>query len=417
MKKTSTYYSFYPKVVRVKKRCSFCISALNAAARFQDDAYRLEIVPLCQSLENSDKSYETFNVESFEGRLCFDYIFDEEQEYRIGVFSLQNSGAPLAEFPLYALGGDLFERIPYKGDLHVHSSYSHDGVESPEYVAASYRKRGYDFIAITDHGTPEGSLVAIDFFNESKTGLLILKGEEVHPPFNHIHTVNVGFDKSVNDFFRTESERALGEIRLLAERQNPQGVNAFEYASNIYTYKKIKEFNGLSILCHPFWQPKAYHMPEKMLELLFENREFDCFEVLGGHEVTFNNLQTAFYSQKRAEGQKIPIVGSNDSHGTEDTWRFDWFYTIAFCRGFDSEGIKEAILSGQSVAVESYPNERIRIYGDFRLVKYALFLQQEYFPLHDELCFDEGIQMKTYKPGDASLSSKTAAFAEIFFSR
>ena len=36
-----------------------------------------------------------------------------------------------------------------------------------------------------------------------------------------------------------------------------------------------------------------------------------------------------------------------------------------------------------------------------RLVRYATFLLQYFFPLHDELCFEEGRLMKQYATGTA----------------
>jgi hypothetical protein len=39
------------------------------------------------------------------------------------------------------------------------------------------------------------------------------------------------------------------------------------------------------------------------------------------------------------------------------------------------------------------PGEVVRVYGPFRLVKYALFLLREVFPAHDELCREESAAM------------------------
>jgi hypothetical protein len=40
------------------------------------------------------------------------------------------------------------------------------------------------------------------------------------------------------------------------------------------------------------------------------------------------------------------------------------------------------------------------IIGDFRLVKYACFLMKNYFPLHDELCYEEGRALKGFACGN-----------------
>ena len=53
-----------------------------------------------------------------------------------------------------------------------------------------------------------------------------------------------------------------------------------------------------------------------------------------------------------------------------------------------------------SVALETRPNESPRVYGPLRLVKYTRFLLTHYFPMHDEMCYEEGRLMKEYIRGD-----------------
>lgn len=45
------------------------------------------------------------------------------------------------------------ERFVVRGDLHVHSSYSHDSAVPAEKVIEDSAKTGYDFIALTEHNT------------------------------------------------------------------------------------------------------------------------------------------------------------------------------------------------------------------------------------------------------------------------
>ena len=73
----------------------------------------------------------------------------------------------------------------------MHTRYS-DGKEAPAIVCANYRRDGFDFLAITDHGKYFPSLEAIDAYENIPTGMKIFRGEEVHPPGNHIHMVNFG---------------------------------------------------------------------------------------------------------------------------------------------------------------------------------------------------------------------------------
>jgi len=84
----------------------------------------------------------------------------------------------------------LVQESDIKGDLHVHSKWS-DGTSPIEEVARAAQKRGYQYIAITDHskslriahGLDESRLMKqmeeIDRVNEKLKGFKILKGTEV----------------------------------------------------------------------------------------------------------------------------------------------------------------------------------------------------------------------------------------------
>jgi DNA polymerase (family 10) len=84
----------------------------------------------------------------------------------------------------------LVELGDIRGDLHVHSTWS-DGLATIEEMAAAARKRGYKYLAITDHSkraTIANGLSAdqllkqwkeIDRLNEKLRGFTILKGVEV----------------------------------------------------------------------------------------------------------------------------------------------------------------------------------------------------------------------------------------------
>lgn len=136
-----------------------------------------------------------------------------------------------------------------------------------------------------------------------------------------------------------------------------------------------------------------------------------------------NNLQVVRYYEERAKGRKIPIVGVTDCHHCESNRLFGWYYTIVFSPGLELEEITGSIKDLYSVAVESLPGVPAKAYGDFRLVKYALFLIREVFPCHDELCHVEGQMMLNYIRGDESaanvlshLKGRTADLMEKVFS-
>jgi predicted metal-dependent phosphoesterase TrpH len=64
-------------------------------------------------------------------------------------------------------------------DLHVHTSASFDSLASPESVVRAALSRGLTHIAITDHDTIDGALVARDLVSRETLDLTILVGQEV----------------------------------------------------------------------------------------------------------------------------------------------------------------------------------------------------------------------------------------------
>lgn len=83
---------------------------------------------------------------------------------------------------------------------------------------------------------------------------------------------------------------------------------------------------------------------------------------------------------------------------------------------------KKAILKGFNVACEN--KDSFRAYGDFRFVLYAQFLNKNFYPWYNELCYKIGADMKTYFEGHneylehAENSQKMADdFMKKFFGR
>lgn len=402
MKRELANYEVFPKIIESGKRTSITIRPLGKHAEFEPDSeYQITFLPMCESNESENTEYDKTVLKPCKGLLTFEHVFSGEQAHIVRVFKLpaKDGKEPVGNFMVYSLFPDLYIRKPYRGDFHVHTCRS-DGRESPEIVAANYRKSGFDFLAITDHHKRSPSVEAIKAYENAPVDLKLFFGEEVHPYKNHVHMVNFGGNFSVNELFEQDSEKYYREVNeLLAGIKVPEGVNGFQYASCLWCFDRIREAGGLGIFCHPYWIANVYHVQENLVDFLFEKKPFDAFELLGGHEVSSNNMQTAYWQEARAKGITIPIVGASDSHGTENAMWFNWMYTIIFSRDLDLESIKDSVKDCFSVAIEQYPGEAFRIHGPFRLVKYADFLMNEYFPLHDPLCFEEGRLMKDYACG------------------
>ncbi len=410
MKTELEYYDIYPKVVRADSETQITIRPLGRHTAFVGgQAYMVAVVPMFESKNYTDRPYEEVEVVATKNGLAFSYFFKGEQPYNLYVKRTDERES--FTMMIYAVLPDLYELTPYMGDLHVHTHFS-DGCEAPEYVAAQYRKCGFDFLAITDHGRYFPSLEAIEAYKDAEIALKLFPGEEVHTPGNNAHVVNFGSGFSVNELFHNDPERARSEITAIQSRlEIPEGVDGFAYASCCWSFGKIREGGGLAIFPHPHWiDGRAYHVSEKMTQLLFQNKPFDAFELIGGQTLTENMMQIARYFQARAEGLDCPIVGSSDSHGVINAEWFGIGRTIVFAKSNRKEDIIDAVKASRSVALETYAEENHpRVYGAFRLVNYAEFLLNEYFPLHDDLCYEEGRLMRCYINGDPEAKAALAS--------
>jgi hypothetical protein len=305
---------------------------------------------------------------------------------------------------VYAVDDDLLNLRPWRGDMHAHSFRS-DGREAPAIVAANYRKAGFDFLSLTDHEKYEPSLEMISAYQKTPIDIKLFPGEEVHPPQNHTHYIHFGGDWSVNALIRQDPGKYHDEVkRLAAELDIPEGINKEEFASCFWVCREIHNAHGLAVMVHPHWIHEfAYHIGEKMTRFMLKSKLFDAFELIGGQTLPENQLQVSIWQDIRGEGVFVPPLGCSDSHGTVNAAWFELAETVVLAESCERDVLFKSIREGRTVALEQYHEEaRPRLYGLHRYVSYVLFLLEEYFPLHDELCFEEGRLMKDFICGDAN---------------
>lgn len=362
-------------------------------------------------------------------------VFEREGMYQIHVCYKEREGF-LGEFRVYALGEDMKGVYPYRGDFHMHSCRS-DGNEDPFTVVSNYRETGYDFTIMSDHERYYPSLEArakfrIDKNDESPiTDMLILCGEEVHLPLNDLHYISCGNAFSINALLTPNpNQEYMGDdprgrsfdgvcpptmtreafIEMIKERaksvDRPIESERLSFAAAEWIYEKVREGGGLGIYVHPYWMCSTVQVSEDYFEYLYEKKPFDAFEVLGGENYfQQNGFQTIFYYEHKAKGMDYPIVGATDSHGSTDRNRNSRICsTIVFSKENKTEDIKAAVKRGYSVAVDTISPE-YRIVGDFRLAKYASFLMENWYPLHDRLCASQGTFMREYVLGNPAAES------------
>lgn len=321
---------------------------------------------------------------------------------------------PVIETSVYALEIDLFEKKVVKGDLHLHTTFS-DGVESPEHRAMEARKNGFDFLVITEHNGYHGSTYLIEKMNKCPNNMVFLRGEEIHADGYPVHILSLGASKPIapdvtNLGKERISVRAKLKVQYVCDLNSDSDRTAFIAAMDVFD--KIHDAWGISVLCHIYWDAidDANHRrmgaPEQIINALVDQCTFDVFEITSGapeSDLKANYLQEAYYREHLPKG--FPIIGITDSHSTLDKISiFGKNYTIAFVDDFSESGIISSIRSGQSISVDGVGTNVI-CHAPLRLIKYATFLIEYYFPLHDMIVQTEGELMQRVLEGNHQLLS------------
>lgn len=422
MKTVLHNFDIFPKVFLVREPVEITVKPLGKHAALEGS---LTVAVQSMANGNPDLYPERGNLKEYlvsvgaDGCIRFVHAFLEESEYIINIRKGQKLVVCLS---VYALEEDMRGRYPYRGDLHMHTCRS-DGAQDPATVVANYRKYGYDFITISDHHRYYPSLEAMDVYRDVPHEMNIVPGEEIQLPGYDIHIVNFGGKYSVNGLIEDSPQNKESTQRavidnpppVLTEEQYreevqaliptldiPDGIEKFDYAGCVWAFNHIREGDGLGIYVHPYWNVGSYYVPENFDRYMTETHPFDAFEVLGGERCfQMNGFQTIRYYEDRANGIRYPIVGSTDSHNSirEANEGALICSTFVFAKENERESLIKAIKEEYSVAVDTI-SEEYRLVGDLRLVKYARFLLDEFTPLHDELCFEDGRLMKEYAAGE-----------------
>lgn len=405
---------FLPKklVYPAHTQCAIELNPQGPVAINPADEYVLKILPFSglrrysaarQGGETPENELAAFPSEAklaeSNGSLVLNVTFPQEDRW---LLQLYQNGQKIDSFEQYSLEKDLYALTPFKGDCHMHS-YCSDGKDSPEYMVAAACRRGYDYCALTDHRKMGPSLRASASTRAIGKGFLALSGEEIHAPGNNVHIINLGGEKSVNEWFESDPEGYESAVQAeMAKMPEPLGEkDKWAIASSQVVFDKIREFGGVAVLCHPGWvYLQTLQQTEDITNYLFDHRRFDALELIaGGAFEEGTQLQISYYHDM----PEMPVLGNSDAHQQFGGRLEPGNFTVTFAKSLDRDSLLDSIRKGLCVA--GHDN---KFFGSYRLVKYVYFLKANVFEAHDALSAKLGVKLLRYASAGADPESSFA---------
>ena len=437
MNKQVFNYIVTPSIVKANHETTICIHPLGENTAFIPNVtYTVEI----RGVETFCSDYAHLPIAVYQitpnaiGDLEITHFFAGEQKHAITLRRPQEDldATPYKDIThrskrhentnallqVYSLDSDLYGMRCFKGEVHCHT-YESDGIQDVCHTVGNYRSAGYDFLAITDHYITMPSEKAKKMFDDAPVDMTLLLGEECHVPTEQIHAVHIGGSQSVNAYFRDHADAAEQEMLAIeAQLCLPAHINRRDYAWRVWIAHKAREFGGLSILAHPHWiWFDTYFMASAITQQLLADGIYDALDITDEEADT----TVALWAEMQAQGNRIPIVGCTDSHYTDANSPHRparGGYTLVFAADRGERSILNAIRDGRSLAVNAIGDPE-RIQGPYRLVKFARFLLDNYYPIYQRLCHNQGVIMSEYSADSVQLLSmlneRSQAFSHAFF--
>jgi hypothetical protein len=301
---------------------------------------------------------------------------------------------------VYSVKPDYFALRPYRGNVHMHSKFSDgDKNETPAMMVATCRKLGHDFAIETDHRTYAGSLSAIEDLGKLPTDMKTFPGEEVHSPGNGVHILSLGASQSITDWFTKNP--AEYDAAVAAEKAKLPNTLAEELkhpvAASYVIWDKIRSLGGIAVFAHPYWRPThRQYIPTVMSDFILQTAKFDAMEILNGGSSDLGILK---YHEMRAAGQKIAGIGVTDAHSSR---HLEPAHTFILAEELTFPALAKNIRLRNCAAVDIDPkSKRHTVIGEFRFSRYAIFLNENFYPKQDDLCAKEGEWLLKALAGDA----------------
>lgn len=240
----------------------------------------------------------------------------------------------------------------YKGDFHIHTSYS-DGRVNPAGRVVEAWMDGLDIIAITDHY--EGRRGEQNFFkviapyNANVKYQSAKKANGVKADFNAIH------QEAVNQLEKSGFPMLLIKGCEMARNAETHGhFNALflNDLNDLYdedlaeAFRKVKAQGGIVVHNHPSWRRKTSDKTE-FHEQVYGEGLIDGVEVANGY---------TFYPHivRRCIDEKLTMFANTDEH-TMTAHRFNQLglyrtMTIVLAKELTEKAVKDAILKHRTIA-------------------------------------------------------------------
>ncbi|MBR4969585.1 MAG: hypothetical protein IKY57_05460 [Alistipes sp.] len=242
----------------------------------------------------------------------------------------------------------------YKGDFHVHTSYS-DGVVNPSGRIYEAWMDGLDIVAITDHY--ESRKGEKNFFKviapylDNNTPLeyqTASAASTVKADFNAIHQEAVAaMEKKgypmllIKGCEMARGAKTHGHFNCLFLKD----LNGLYDKDMKEAFRKVKAQGGIVIHNHPAWRRDTSDKTE-FHEDVYGAKLVDGVEVVNG---------TTFYPHivRRCTEEKLAMFGNTDMHSTSPFNGSNQSFrtmTLVFAKELTEESVKEAILNRRTIA-------------------------------------------------------------------
>lgn len=213
-----------------------------------------------------------------------------------------------------------------KIDLHLHTGFSKDSLNSVREVNLMCHRLGLDGYAVCDHDTLSGLHEA----SESSKELLVIPGIEVTARGAHILCLQP------NDII--PRNRSIDETADLIHSQG-----------------------GIAILAHPYGLPRSWVNLKQVMK-----SNLDAIEVANASQWPYGYI--THLNQNLAQKLHLPGTGGSDSHIPETVGRT---FTLVDAESKEVECVVKAIINGKIKPMGSGISWRERISKIYRSIKHS----------------------------------------------